>query len=243
MDCGTARAAISATLDGERPEVDGDELASHLDTCADCRRWRELAHEVTRRSRLVAAQDVPAAPQALVARAKGARHARRVARDLLWTRVALLAVGAAQLTWVAAPALLGGTDHDAPIHVSHEMGSFEVAVAAGLLLASWLPARAQGMRVLVGAAALLLVVTAIVDIAAGRTTIGDEAPHLLCVTGWLLLRHLAELTPGSGGARPSLGAMLARARPGAGHAGRLSDELGGDDPLISADHRRENVAA
>jgi hypothetical protein len=121
------------------------------------------------------------------------RH--RLPREVTLTRAALVVVALAQLAWVTLPALVLGSDHDAPIHVSHEMGSFDLALAVGFLVAAWRPARAQGMRALVGAAALLLVMTAIIDLAAGRTTLSDEAPHLLAVAGWLLVRHLASLTP------------------------------------------------
>jgi hypothetical protein len=61
------------------------------------------------------------------------------------------------------------------------------------------------MRALVGCAALLHVATAIVDLAAGRTGLGDEAPHLLVVAGWLLLRRVAQLAPHGEADAPVLG--------------------------------------
>ena len=104
----------------------------------------------------------------------------------------LLALGQIAIT---IPALVFGTAHDAPIHVAHEMGSFDLAIAAGFLVAAWRPRRANGMRVLVGVAALLLLVTAVIDLAAGRTTLLDEAPHLLTIAGWLLLEVLSRRVP------------------------------------------------
>ncbi|MGH9054496.1 MAG: hypothetical protein ACRDYY_01300 [Acidimicrobiales bacterium] len=56
------------------------------------------------------------------------------------------------------------------------MGSLDVAVAVGFLVAVRRPARAMGMLALVGVAAGLLVVTAIVDLVVGRTDLLDEAP-------------------------------------------------------------------
>jgi len=41
----------------------------------------------------------------------------------------------------------------------------------------------------------LLVTTACIDLVAGRTSVTDEAPHLLCVAGWLLLHRLTALQP------------------------------------------------
>jgi predicted anti-sigma-YlaC factor YlaD len=110
----------------------------------------------------------------------------------------VVAVGQLVLT---VPMLLLGHDHGAPAHVAHEMGAFDAALAAGFLVAAWRPARALGMRALVGVASALLVVTAIIDMAAGRTSAGDEAPHLLAVAGWLLICYLAARTPPAAAAR------------------------------------------
>jgi hypothetical protein len=117
----------------------------------------------------------------------------------------LLVVAATQLA-VSVPLLLLGHDREAPIHVAHETGSLDVAVAIGLLVAVRRPRRALGMLTLVGTAALLLAGTAGMDLASGLTSWTDEAPHLLVVAGWLLLRRLAVLSP-CGGERP--GAALA----------------------------------
>ena len=69
-----------------------------------------------------------------------------------------------------------------------------VALAVGFLMAAWRPALASGMRTVVGAAAVLLVVTAAIDLIAGRTGAGDEAPDVLAVAGWLLLCRVAADT-------------------------------------------------
>jgi len=83
------------------------------------------------------------------------------------------------------------------MHVAHELGAFDMALAVGFLAAALRPSRAQGMRTLVGCAALLLVATAIIDLISGRTTPSDELPHLLAVAGWLLLGRMAALAPSS----------------------------------------------
>ena len=53
----------------------------------------------------------------------------------------------------------------------------DLAIAVGFLVAAWRPRHARGMRALVGAAAVLLLITAVIDLIAGRTTLVDEAPH------------------------------------------------------------------
>jgi hypothetical protein len=40
-----------------------------------------------------------------------------------------------------------------------------------------------------------LILTAIVDLAAGRTSLADEVPHLLAVAGWGLIAYLAAVVP------------------------------------------------
>jgi hypothetical protein len=51
------------------------------------------------------------------------------------------------------------------------------------------------MHALVGAVAILLVVTSTIDLLHGRTDLGEEAPHLIAIAGWLLLVYLAVATP------------------------------------------------
>jgi predicted anti-sigma-YlaC factor YlaD len=194
MDCASAREALSARLDGELLSVERVELDAHLAVCPACRRWREDAHEVTRRFRLGSAQTVASPSEELLAALGSGVRRRHRPQGVTLVRAALVAVAVAQLVWVTVPTLLFGSDRGAPIHVSHEMGSFDLALAVGFLVAAYRPARAQGMRALVGAAALLLIVTALIDLASARTSVGDEAPHLLAVAGWLLLRELAALS-------------------------------------------------
>lgn len=180
-------------LDDEDPGADSNEVDRHLAGCAECRAWRDAAHEVTRRVRLTAAQPVRRRTREVAAAVQASQHRWRI-RPAPLQRIGLVAVAAAQLA-VTVPCLLFGQDRSAPVHVAHELGSFDAALAVGFLVVAWRPGRALGARTLVGAAALLLVVTAVIDLASGRTTAADEAPHLLAVVGWLLIRGLAATTP------------------------------------------------
>jgi predicted anti-sigma-YlaC factor YlaD len=230
VNCEAAREAISAMLDGEPPTVARlnsperarAQLESHLSTCAACRAWRERAHEVTRRTRLAAARPVPSPDPSLLAAMRAIDRRDPWWRTLMLTRVALVLVALAQLT-LALPELLAGSYREAPIHVAHEMGALDVALGVGFLVAAWRPLRAQGMRAIVGCAALLLALTAVVDLLAGRTDLGDETPHLLVLAGWLLLWRTTTLMPSGEQderlgrprlARPSLRALRTLAAPG-----------------------------
>lgn len=194
MDCATARRALSASLDGGPLPVEPSALSAHLDGCAGCRAWQDDAHRLARSVRLHPAP-APRPSAALLASLHAGRP--RLARRPLVGQVRLLRAGlaaaaAGQLV-CAGPALLAGHDRSAPLHVAHELGALGAAVAVGFLAAARRPARAAGMVSLVGVAALLLALTAALDLSAGRTTWTDEAPHLVVIAGWLLLRHLAVL--------------------------------------------------
>jgi predicted anti-sigma-YlaC factor YlaD len=200
MNCGLAREAISALLDGESSPLEPAQLEAHLAGCAACRSWRERAHAVTRRARLAAAAPAPLPDSALLSAMQASDRRRSWWRSLAAVRVALVLVALAQLAF-SLPDLLSGSYRGAPIHVAHEMGALDMALAVGLLVAAWRPVRAQGMRALVGCAALLLALTALIDLLDGRTSLSDEAPHLLVVAGWLLLRRGATLAPLDAGDR------------------------------------------
>ncbi len=194
MDCATAREAISAMADAEDPGADSGDVAAHLAQCAACRAWRDAAHEVTRRARLEVAQPVPARAREVAAAVRARTWVPRRARLATLARAGLLAIAIGQLAYTI-PCLVFGHDHSAPQHIAREMGSFDAAVAAGFLVAAWRPGRALGMRAMVGVAAVLLLVTAAIDLVSGRTSAGDEAPHLLTLAGWLLVCYLAWVTP------------------------------------------------
>jgi predicted anti-sigma-YlaC factor YlaD len=194
VKCEAAREAISALLDDEAAGVNGRVLEEHLMRCAECCRWQALAHEVTRNARLEPARPVPIRSDVLIGSVLARSRPPRRPTPLTWARVGLVAVALAQAV-VTAPSLLYGRDHSAPVHVAHEVGAFAMALAVGFLVAAWRPDRARGMRTLVGAAAALLVVTAVLDLVGGRTDMGDEVPHLLAVVGWLLLAYVASATP------------------------------------------------
>jgi predicted anti-sigma-YlaC factor YlaD len=194
VNCSSAREAISAGLDGEPHGFAAGELELHLERCAECLAWRDRAHTVTRRARIALAPTAPAAPEALLTAVGAPAHNRAWpgVDALTQARLGLVAVAILQLV-VTVPPLILGSDRTAPIHIAHEMGAFDMALAIGFLAAAWRPAHAKGMHVLVGAAALLLIGTAVIDIAAGRTTPAAETPHLLAIAGWILLRLIAKM--------------------------------------------------
>jgi predicted anti-sigma-YlaC factor YlaD len=192
--CETAREAISALLDDEDPGVDRSALEEHLQSCSGCGEWRAGAHEVTRNARLEPARASAVSSDELVGLVLAQSRPPRRPGSVTLVRLGLILVAVAQ-AWVTLPILIKGHDHTAPEHIAHEVGAFAMALAIGFVFAAWKPDRAKGMQALVGAVAVLLMITAFVDLLHGRTDIGDEAPHLFAVAGWLLLVYLAAASP------------------------------------------------
>ena len=195
MQCAPFREALSARLDGEPLGMPAADLDRHLAGCPDCAGWAEAAGAVTRRARLAPAPPVPdltaavlgALPQQLPGAAAGARA--RLVRSAL--RLALLAVGVAQagLAW---PALATGTaTMSAPVHVAHETGAWNLAVAAAFLAVSAAPRLAAGALPFLATFTVLLTVATVRDLGAGHVHADRAAAHLLLLAGVLLIATVA----------------------------------------------------
>jgi predicted anti-sigma-YlaC factor YlaD len=212
MECTTYREAISAAMDGEDPGYQHAEVAAHLAACPACRAWAEVAGSVTRRARVGVADVVPDLTASILAGVQDRSHPPQAGRRLgppaglerrpggspaVVARLGLLMVAAAQLL-LAVPPLLG-RDAGASIHVAHEQGSWDLALAVGLLVVVVQPRRAATLLAVMAALAGGLALTMAVDIAAGRTNAAAEAPHGLAFLGlgllWLLSREVHPAAP------------------------------------------------
>jgi predicted anti-sigma-YlaC factor YlaD len=181
MRCHEIREACSAALDGEPTPFSRSDIDRHLRRCSQCRDFAITAEHLT-----VTAlrEDMPdLAPRVVAAaRANGAVMP-------LWlspVRVALVFVALAQLG-LAVPTLLGGNDEGAPVHIAHEIGAWDLALAVGFLFAAWRPLRAVGMLPFVAALTIGMLVTAGVDVVSGHAIALVETTHLLELAGTALL--------------------------------------------------------
>jgi copper transport protein len=212
MRCDEAREAMSARLDGE--PIDEHTLDLHLEDCSRCAGWLSAAHAVTRRARLLPVPEVPDLTEQIVAAVEADRLQPRRS-GTTFTQFALLSVAGLQLA-LALGILLSGHDHEAPVHVAHEMGSFNVALALAYLITALQPFRAGGLLPFAGVAAGLLAVTAATDLAGNQTSPSKELPHLLAVIGFFLLWRLLDQSHPSSPTglrrqvRPTAGKVLRR---------------------------------
>lgn len=190
MRCDQSRDLLSARLDGE---ATADELAvldRHLARCGACTDFAEALVGLDRSTRLIPAEPVPDLTAAVMAANPPAlRDPQREA-----ARWSLALVAVAQLL-VALPELLIDSGGDA-VHTTRELGSWSAALAVGLLVAAWQPARARGMLPLGLVLAGVLTLGAVVDLVTGAAAGAGETVHLLELAGiallWLLARRDEE---------------------------------------------------
>jgi len=191
MRCDQSRDLLSARLDGEATVDEQAVLERHLASCVACTGFAASLAALDRTTRLFPAEPVPDLTAAVMAaNPSPVRDPRREA-----ARWSLVVVALAQLL-LALPELLTGSRGDA-VHTTRELGSWSAALAVGLLVAAWQPARARGMLPLAMALAGVLTLGAVVDVVAGTTAGAGETIHLLEIAGVALLWLLAKRDEGS----------------------------------------------
>ena len=195
MQCSSFREAASARLDGEPLGMPAADLDRHLAGCASCAAWSRTAADLTRRSRLSAAPPVPdltaqvlAALPAVLPGARAAARARLVDTAL---RVLLAAVAVAQAA-LAWPALTSGAaSMSAPVHMAHETGAWNAALAVAFAAVALAPRWAPGSLPFLGAFTAFLLTTTVRDLAAGHVPADRAVVHLLVVAGVVVVALLA----------------------------------------------------
>lgn len=188
--CEQFQDALSARLDGETLPMGFDEvvLDDHVAGCATCSAFLAGATAQHRALRVRAAEPVPDLTSRILERLPVASRPQPVRE---WARYALFAVAFTQLV-LALPAVLLGEDPGASIHVARELGSFDIALAVGLLWAAWQPRRATGLLPMAAALAGAMLVTGLLDVARGEAPFSGEAHHVLDLAGLGLLWALAH---------------------------------------------------
>jgi predicted anti-sigma-YlaC factor YlaD len=175
-------------MDGEATPEEGRAVDRHVANCVSCRAFASTAAALHRGARVRTAEAVPDLSAAVLARIPVAPRRRTTPE---WPRYALLVVALTQLV-LALPALVLGNDSGASIHVARELGSWDVALAVGLLVAAWQPRRAAGLLPMAVALAGAMIVTAVLDVVSGRAPALGEAHHALDLAGVICLWALAH---------------------------------------------------
>jgi predicted anti-sigma-YlaC factor YlaD len=184
MDCRAWHELISARIDDELTPGEGASLDHHLQRCPACRTFADAAAGAARVMRVRSAEPAPdLTARILTTSRRPSPVLRRFARlSLAWLAVVQLVAG--------LPALLFGEDSGATVHIARHLGSFDVAIAVGLLVAAWRPSRARSLLPIAAALAACVLVSASLDLLDGSTSVALEAPHLVQLLAvaflWLL---------------------------------------------------------
>ena len=207
MQCARFREAISARLDGESLGMPAGELDDHLSGCPGCTAWSGDAAVVTRRARLAPSPAIPdltasvlsALPRELPG--TGATARSQLAGAALRVALVVVAVAQAGMAW---PALMSGAGAmSAPVHMAHESGAWNLAVAAAFLGVAAAPRLAAGALPFLGSLAALLVPVTLADLAAGHVHADRAAAHLLLVAGTVIVAVVAwRASPGRSARTP-----------------------------------------
>jgi predicted anti-sigma-YlaC factor YlaD len=177
-ECTAARTWFSGARDGEAPQ--DEHLDHHLATCPNCTRWATAFDQINRNVRLRSPRPTLAARNQILA---AARTNPLPARDRLTT--AILAVAAVGMVVAFGLAIAGVFGHS---HLGTAEGrdseALMISLAGGYALAAWRPTRlAVGLLPVALLAGLVTVVTSIIALSAGTTTLVSEITHLPLLLG------------------------------------------------------------
>lgn len=201
LSCETVRESLSAALDGE-PAADGSigrsaDLDRHLSGCPDCTRWMGMASAMHRSVRVTEARAIPDRTDAIMAAI--AEEQRRLAGStrpsmVPMARIALTIIGLVAMA-AAIPELFHTTDAFSSAHGARELGTFEVTLAAGFLIAARRPIHAGLVAMLGLIVSAGLVITGALDLGFGHTALGIEVHHTLAILGTVLACIIARAHP------------------------------------------------
>lgn len=212
MRCDVAREALSARLDGERPEVLAQQVDAHLESCRRCRTWLIGAAVQTRRLASIEPGEGPDLVEKIMARLDQQGPAYH--RSMRWLRAryrrwGLIAVGVFQVAIAAAQ--VSGMDfgmvsdhmHGAMsgAHLMHESTAWLLALGLAMVAAGVWPVTAIGVAAITGVYCVALLGYVVVDAFAGEVTAARVASHMPLLLGLAFALLVARERIGATGSR------------------------------------------
>ncbi|OBG30623.1 RNA polymerase subunit sigma-70 [Mycobacterium sp. E3198] len=194
MRCDVAREALSARLDGERPQVLAQQVDAHLESCRGCRTWLIGAAVQSRRLSAIEPGEGPDLVDKIMASLD--RQSPAYHRTMGWLRSryrrwGLIGVGLFQVAIAAAQ--ISGVDfgmvsshmHGAMSgeHLMHESTAWLLALGLAMIAAGVWPATAIGVAAITGVYCVALLSYVVVDAFAGEVTATRIASHMPLLLG------------------------------------------------------------
>jgi predicted anti-sigma-YlaC factor YlaD len=130
-------------------------------------------------------------------------------------RLALLAVGGGQLALALPPLVAGAATMSAPVHVAHESGAWNLAVAIAFFAVGVLPRLAAGALPMLGSFTVVLWWVTLDDLGAGHVYSHRALGHVLLLIGALLVAVLAWRGRRRTGALTTARSRVRQLHPGA----------------------------
>jgi RNA polymerase sigma-70 factor, ECF subfamily len=208
MRCDVAREALSARLDGERPDVLAQQVDAHLESCRRCRAWLIGAAVQTRRLASMEPGEGPDLVEKIMARIGEQSPTYR--RSMRWLRSryrrwGLIGVGLFQVAIAAAQ--VAGIDfgmvsshmHGAMSgeHLMHESTAWLLALGLAMVAAGVWPVTAIGVAAITGVYSVALLGYVVVDAFAGEVTTTRIASHMPLLLGLVFALLVARERIGS----------------------------------------------
>ncbi|OBF50294.1 RNA polymerase subunit sigma-70 [Mycobacterium sp. 852002-50816_SCH5313054-b] len=194
MRCEVAREALSARLDGERPQVLAQQVDAHLESCRGCRTWLIGAAVQSRRLSSIEPGEGPDLVDKIMASLE--QQSPTYHRSMRWLRSryrrwGLIGVGVFQVA--IATAQISGIDfgmvsshmHGAMSgeHLMHESTAWLLALGLAMIAAGVWPATAIGVAAITGVYSVALLSYVVVDAFAGEVTATRIASHMPLLLG------------------------------------------------------------
>lgn len=194
MRCDVAREALSARLDGERPQVLAQQVDAHLESCRGCRTWLIGAAVQSRRLSSIEPGEGPDLVDKIMASLD--RQSPAYHRSMRWLRSryrrwGLIGVGVFQVAIAAAQ--ISGIDfgmvsshmHGAMSgeHLMHESTAWLLALGLAMIAAGVWPVTAIGVAAITGVYSVALLSYVVVDAFAGDVTATRIASHMPLLLG------------------------------------------------------------
>lgn len=207
MRCDVAREALSARLDGERPQVLAQQVDAHLESCRSCRAWLIGAAVQTRRLATLEPGQGPDLVEKILAsvgQESTAYHGWMRWLRAHYRRWGLIGVGLFQVA--IAGAQISGIDfgmvsahmHGAMSgeHLMHESTAWLLALGMAMIAAGIWPVTAIGVAAITGVYSIALLSYVVVDAFDGEVTATRIASHVPVLLGLaftlLVARERAE---------------------------------------------------
>jgi RNA polymerase sigma-70 factor, ECF subfamily len=192
--CEVVREALSAWLDGERPQVLAQQVDAHLESCRSCRAWLIGAAVQTRRLASIEPGQGPDLVEKILAsvgQESTAHHGWMRWLRSHYRRWGLIGVGLFQVA--IAGAQISGIDfgmvsahmHGAMSgeHLMHESTAWLLALGLAMIAAGIWPVTAIGVAAVVGVFSVALVGYVAVDACSGQVTAARIASHVPVLVG------------------------------------------------------------